>query len=271
MKAAAFDYERAATLPEALGLLARDDGIVRAVAGSQSLGPMLNLRLAQPDLLVDITAVPELLSIRDEAGTMVVGACVTHARLEDGGYPDATRGVLAAVAGGIAYRAVRNRGTIGGSIAHADPAADWLLATTALGAELVLASRDGRRTLAMPDFVLGVFETALEPGELITELRIPGLSSEARWGYYKFCRKAGEFAQASAAVLIDRPRGVTRCVIGATSGRPLVVDDPSLLHEDGRDRRVAELLAATAIGGDAFQLRTHAVALRRAIAQAGAA
>ena len=269
MKAASFDYERPTALPAALGLLARDDGVVRAIAGSQSLGPMLNLRLVQPDLLVDITAVPDLLSIREEAGTLVVGACVTHARLEDGGYPDPTRGVLAAVAGGIAYRAVRNRGTIGGSIAHADPAADWLVAATALGAELVLAGTAGRRTLAMAAFVLGAFETALEPGEIIAEIRIPGLSAEARWGYWKFCRKAGEFAQASAAVLIDPSRGLTRCVIGAASGKPIVMTDPAVLREGG-DGRALELLADTAIGQDRYQLRTHSVALRRAIAKAAA-
>jgi len=268
MKAASFDYVRPSTLAAALDLLATEDAIVRAIAGSQSLGPMLNLRLVQPDMLVDITGLPELQSIRDEAGTLMVGACVTHARLEDGGYPDATRGVLAAVAAGIAYRAIRNRGTIGGSIAHADPAADWLVTATALGAEVVLSSKAGRRSLTMPAFILGVFETALGQGELITELRFPGLSAQARWGYYKFCRKTGEFAQASAAVLIDPARGLVRSVIGAASGQPIVVTDPEILRQDGQAERVAALLADTALGDDPYQIRIHTVALRRPIAKA---
>jgi aerobic carbon-monoxide dehydrogenase medium subunit len=268
MKAASFDYVRPSTLAAALDLLAIEDGTVRAIAGSQSLGPMLNLRLVQPDLLVDITGLPELQSIRDEAGTLVVGACVTHARLEDGGYPDVMRGVLAGIAAGIAYRAIRTRGTIGGSIAHADPAADWLVTATSLGAEVVLSSRAGRRSMTMPAFILGVFETALEQGELITELRFPGLSAQARWGYYKFCRKTGEFAQASAAVLIDPAGGVVRSVIGAASGQPIVITDPEILRQDGRAERVAALLADTVLGDDPYQIRIHTVALHRAIAKA---
>jgi carbon-monoxide dehydrogenase medium subunit len=268
MKPVSFDYARPATLAAALDLLARDDIAVRAVAGAQSLGPMLNLRLVQPDLLVDITAIPDLLSIREDAHGMVIGACVTHARLEDGGYPDATRGVLAAIATHIAYRAVRNRGTIGGSLAHADPAADWLVCTAALDAAVVVAGQAGQRMMQAADFIRGGFETALEPGELITALHVPRASAEARWGYCKVCRKPGEFAQASAAVLIDPPRGIGRCVIGATAGRPLVIDDPHLLHGTIDDARRAALLAHSPLADDRFAIRTHAVALRRAIARA---
>ena len=270
MKAASFDYARPATLDAALALLAGDAGVIRPIAGSQSLGPMLNLRLVQPDLLVDITTIADLLSIREEAGVMVVGACVTHARLEDGDRSDATRRVLAGIAGGIAYRAVRNRGTIGGSIAHADPAADWLVAATALDAELVLAGSAGRRSLRMTEFILGAFESALQPGELIVALRIPRLSPRASWGYYKVCRKAGEFAQASAGVLIDPSRGITRCVIGAVSGPPITTDDPDILRAGESDGRIADLLGETAIGDNPFQIRIHSVALRRAIARAAA-
>lgn len=270
MKAASFDYEQPTTLASALDLLAQEDKTVRPMAGAQSLGPMLNLRLAQPDLLVDITAIPELLSTRTENQVLVVGACVTHARLEDCRDPDPTRAVLASVAGGIAYRAVRNRGTIGGSLAHADPAADWITCTAALAGEVVLASKAGRRTLGIGEFVAGPFTTALEPGEILIELRLPRLSDQARWSYYKFCRKPGEFAHASAAVLLDPPRGVCRCVIGATSGRPIVVDDPRFIRDSERDDRVAELLSTTALSDDVFAVRTHAVVLRRAIARATA-
>lgn len=266
MKPVDFAYERPASLAAALDLLARDDCAVRAMAGAQSLGPMLNLRLAQPDLIVDVTAIPELTALRSDRHGLAIGACVTHARLEDGAGPDRTGGILAAIAGGIAYRAVRNRGTIGGSLAHADPSADWIVCAAALGAELLLASKAGQRTVSAAEFMLGPFETALEPGELLIEVRLPWLSEQARWGYCKFCRKAGEFAQASAAVLFDPARNVQRCVIGATSGCPIVIDDPRIVRDDAR---VAELLSATPLGDDPFAVRTHAVVLRRALARAG--
>ena len=269
MKPVDFAYERPKSLAAALDLLARDDCTVRAMAGAQSLGPMLNLRLAQPDLIIDITAIPELTSIRSDRHALAVGACVTHARLEDGAGPDRTGGILAAVAGGIAYRAVRNRGTIGGSLAHADPSADWIVCTTALGAELLLASKAGQRTVTAAEFMLGPFETALEPGELVVELRLPWLSEHARWGYYKFCRKAGEFAQASAAVLFDPARDVQRCVLGATSACPVVIDDPRCIRDDRYHESVTELLSATPLGDDPFAVRAHAVVLRRALARAG--
>jgi carbon-monoxide dehydrogenase medium subunit len=270
MKPVAFDYERPATLDAALRLLAREDINVKPVAGSQSLGPMLNLRLVQPDVLVDITAIPELTAIREDKGALVIGACVTHGQLEDGGYPDPTRGVLAEVAAGIAYRAVRNRGTIGGSLAHADPAADWVSALVALGAEIAVAGPGGRRTVAAEKFVLGVFETALQPGEIVAEIRVPALSSDARWGYAKICRKAGEFSHASGAVLVDPARKFARAVIGAVSGAPIVIDDAGVAAKDPGEAWVADRLKGTPLGDDAYQVRIHHVALKRAIAAAGA-
>ncbi len=161
MKPVDFAYERPETLAAALDLLARDDFAVRAMAGGQSLGPMLNLRLAQPDLIVDISGIPELRSVRNDGEDVAIGAGVTHARLEDGVCSDRVGDVLADIAGGIAYRAVRNRGTIGGSLAHADPSADWVVCVAALGAELVLASKAGQRTVAAAAFMLGPFETVL--------------------------------------------------------------------------------------------------------------
>ena len=268
MKAVNFDYASPTSLDHALELLARDDISARPLAGAQSLGPMLNLRLAQPDLLVDITRIAELRTVRRDGDVMVIGACVTHAMLEDGRYEDTTRGVLPKVAGGIAYRAVRNRGTIGGSLAHADPAADWVATLTALGAEVVVVGAGGRRTVAIGDFVLGVFETDLQPGEIIAEIRVPGLSDRASWGYYKFCRKAGEFSHATGAVLVDPARGISRAVIAAASGQPIVFEDPDIVRGTAcSPERIAALLAGTPIGDNAFEINTHTVALKRAIAQ----
>jgi carbon-monoxide dehydrogenase medium subunit len=121
MKPVAFDYERPTTLADAATLLSEANGFSKVLAGGQSLGPMLNLRLAQPDLLVDITSIPELTAIADAVNHLEIGACVTHADIEDGRVPDHFAGLLRHVACRIAYRAVRNRGTIGGSIAHCRP------------------------------------------------------------------------------------------------------------------------------------------------------
>jgi aerobic carbon-monoxide dehydrogenase medium subunit len=223
MKPAAFEFVRVGTLSEATAILLESDGAARVVAGAQSLGPMLNLRLVQPRILVDITGIAELTEIEDRDDAVTLGACITTANIEDGRLPGRGLQPLSLVASRVAYRAVRNRGTIGGSVCHADPAADWVSALCALEAECVIAGPQGSRRLAIEEFVTGAFENALAPGELLQGIRIPRLSSHGRWGYNKLCRKAGEFALAIGAVLDDRERGRFRMVIGATRGRPIVV------------------------------------------------
>src|SRR5436190_3339733 len=126
MKPVAFDYERPTSMDAAIKLLGDESLFCKVLAGSQSLGPMLNLRLAQPDLLIDITSIAELSEAADARDHIEIGACVTHADIEDGRIPDPSNGLLPHVAGMIAYRAVRNRGTLGCSLAHADPAAGWV-------------------------------------------------------------------------------------------------------------------------------------------------
>src|SRR5262249_43585805 len=135
MKPSNFEFARATSLAEAATILRQAAGSARVVAGGQSLGPMLNLRLVQPSILVDITAIPELTHIDEDADGVIVGACVTTSDIEDGRVRVEELPILASVAGGVAYRAVRNRGTIGGSICHADPAGDWLPTLCALAAE----------------------------------------------------------------------------------------------------------------------------------------
>src|SRR5262245_9315413 len=148
MKPANFAFARAASLGEASTILREANGGAKVVAGGQSLGPMLNLRLVQPRILIDITAIPELTRVEEDAEGITVGACVTTADIEDGrlGMPELP--ILSAIAAGIAYRAVRNRGTIGGSLCHADPAGDWLPVLSALGAECIAG--DGRRARRIP-------------------------------------------------------------------------------------------------------------------------
>ena len=276
MKAAAFDYERPASLTQAIELLGSGERFAKVLAGGQSLGPMLNLRLVTPKLLVDVTKIPELIRLEDEGDAVVLGACVTHAAIEDGRVPDGTRGAMARVARGIAYRAVRNRGTIGGSLAHADPSADWLASLAALGAEVIIFGASGRRTARVAEFMVGVFETSLAPDEILEAVRIPKLSAGAQWGFYKVCRKTGEFAQAMAAVLWDPERDVRRAVVGATESTPVVVDDAEQLlgscrakvSDDLANESVAlGLLEKAGLSGDGYTRRVHLVALRRALLQ----
>ncbi len=276
MKPARFEYERPSDIAGAIALLQREDIAVKIIAGGQSLGPMLNLRLAQPDLLVDITGLAELKHVEESSDCIIVGACITHADMEDARVPDVTHGALPAVARSIAYRAVRNRGTIGGSLAHADPSADWVASLAAIGADVLIRGPAGQRSLAVADFVTGVFEVALEQGEMVEAVRIPRISRSARWGYYKICRKTGELAQAVAAVLHDPEQAVFRAVIGATESTPVVFTDASSLfggnsvteRPHALDAGLADQALAAAGMTDKLDRQIHVVALRRAMDKA---
>ncbi|MBI1777089.1 MAG: FAD binding domain-containing protein [Proteobacteria bacterium] len=258
-----FGYASVSTVEDAVALLGRHGDGSKPMAGAQSLGPMLNLRLARPSMIVDLSQVAGLRQVQDEGDTIFYGAAVTHAEIEDGVVADATPGWLSAVARRIAYRAVRNRGTIGGSLAHADPAADWVNVMTALGGAVELAASAGRRRVALSDFFLGPFATALGPDEIIAGVRIAKRRPSARWGYWKFCRKVGDFAEASAAVLIDPARGETRILIGAIERPPAFVVDPDGVLS-GR-RSVADAVAEAAPGLSDVSFALHVAAVRRAM------
>jgi carbon-monoxide dehydrogenase medium subunit len=180
---------------------------------------MLNLRLARPSLLVDISRLESLQQLKDMSRAWRIGAGVTHARLEDmrGLLPGGE--MLCGVAATIAYRSVRNRGTIGGSLAHADPAGDWPLALAALGASVNIHGPTPRSML-VPRFIEGAFTTALAANEIIETIDVPKLSRTGRYGFYKFCRKTGEFAEASAAAVFDPESGTARIFLGALRGAP---------------------------------------------------
>jgi carbon-monoxide dehydrogenase medium subunit len=275
VKPARFEYERPRDLRSALSLLAAKDVTTKVLAGGQSLGPLLNLRLVQPDVVIDIAGIPDVTQVAETADHLVLGACITHADIEDGRVPEVTNGAMQKVAAGIAYRAVRNRGTIGGSLTSADPSADWVSALAALGADVLLRSPAGKRTLAVEDYVIGALETALEAGELLEAVRIPRLSSSARWAYMKKCRKTGEFAHAIAAILVDPERKVCRAVIGATEARPIVLNDARALFGvragteaiGAFDPAMADRVLVDAGMSDALDRQIHAVTLRRAAAE----
>src|SRR5215471_5407142 len=222
MKAPAVDYVRPQSISEAVDLLAQHRSEARVIAGGQSLVAMMNLRVASPGLLIDISRLPELAGASDDADAVTLGACVTHAAIEDGRVPDPSHGLMPRVAATLAYRAIRNRGTIGGSLALSDPAAEWPAVLAALDAEVMISGPSGVRSLKCTEFTTGIFETRLAPDEVVERVRIPKLSAEARWGYLKLCRKSGEFANALAVAIVDPGRGRCHAVVGAANGAPLV-------------------------------------------------
>jgi carbon-monoxide dehydrogenase medium subunit len=275
MKPAPFAYDRPRDLAAALSLLAEDAG-AKVMAGGQSLGPMLNLRLVAPERIVDITAIADLKQADAHGDELVLGACVTHADIEDGRVPDFTGGAMRDVAANIAYRAVRNRGTVGGSLSHADPAADWVSALSALGASLTLRSRSGRRKLAVSDFVTGALQSSLKPGELLVSIHVPKRAASAQWGYVKTCRKTGEFAHGLCAALIDPEAGIARIVIGALDAAPILIERLDEMfggriggdYKTKFDRRVADHLLRSAGVADPVHRHIHLTVLTRAIAEA---
>ena len=273
MKPAPFDYVAATSLEEAVAALAAANGEARLLAGGQSLGPMLNLRLATPKQLVDIGRIAGLRRIGESGTKLVIGAGVTHAMLEDRSDPSPAVRLMCHVASKIAYRAIRTRGTIGGSVAHADPAADWLATLLLLDAELAIFGSGGRRSLPMRDFMRGAFATALAPDEVLEAISLAKLSAGARWGYARIARKEGEFPEAIGAALFDPARAKARIVVGALDSPPRLL--AALAEAAARDglaaatqARVKEAVAAVSPGLDPVSLQLHSVAVRRAIQQA---
>lgn len=203
MKPPPFDYMRVGSVSEALGALAEHGDEAKILAGGQSLVPMMNFRLAAPRLLIDINRVVELATIEANIHGLTLGALVRWHELESSPVVGAHNPLLQAAVHYIAHYQIRNRGTIGGSSAHADPAAEFPAVALACGATFTLRSLRGARTLAAADFFRGALDTALEPDELLAEIHFPSWPSGRRWGFEEFSRRAGDFALAGAIVLLD--------------------------------------------------------------------
>ncbi|MCC6780797.1 MAG: FAD binding domain-containing protein [Hyphomicrobiales bacterium] len=268
MKAAAFDYVRPGSLAEAVGVLAQSAD-AQVMAGGQSLVAMMNLRVAAPALVIDIAWIDELAAVSEAHDHVVLGAAVTHAAIEDGRVPDPSRGLMPHVAANIAFRAVRTRGTLGGSLALADPAADWPTVMAALDATVVLRGPAGNREVRATELVTGVYETVRGGDEIITHVRVPRLGAGARWGYVKICRKTGEFAHSLAAAVRDPDRGYGRVVLGATGGPPLVLTRTSQWVQGGAGSSLDEAIPADLAGApfDDFQASLHRASAERAVRQ----
>ncbi len=190
---APFDYVRATSAGHALELLAEHGDEAKLLAGGHSLLPMMKLRLAVPSVLVDIGAVDELAGITIDGGDLVIGATTRHADVAGSDLVKTEAPLLAWSAAQVGDPQIRHRGTIGGSLAHSDPAADLPMALTALGGSMEIAGPSGTRAVGADDFFVGYFETAMEPDELLTAVRIPRRPGEP-WGYQKFTRRANDWA-----------------------------------------------------------------------------
>jgi carbon-monoxide dehydrogenase medium subunit len=262
MKSAPFEYVRPKSLAEASVALGRKGMTTAAIAGGQSLIPMLNLRVAVVDLLVDISRIEDLKAVTKTPSGLWIGALTTHAAIEDGKVPDLFNGLLRHVAGQIAYRAVRNHGTIGGSVALADPAGDWACCLIALKADVRVAGRSGMRFQPVAEFVRSPFETTLAPGELIVGFDIPGPQQPFRWSFAKVARKSGAFANSIAVAVSQGARGQVSVVLGAAGPRPSFLASVSEQVEAGSAeaalRHAIEAdLNLHAPGADAYQKRMH--------------
>jgi carbon-monoxide dehydrogenase medium subunit len=226
MKPPDFEYARPGSVAEAVTQLAGAGGEGKVLAGGQSLVPLLNFRLAAPSLLVDLNAIPELSFVDVADGLLRIGAMTRTRVLELDPLVRAASPLLATAAGWVGHVQIRNRGTVGGSVAHADPAAEIPAVCVLLDAELVAAGPRGERRIAADDFFAGFLTTALDEDEILTAVRLPAASSNGeRWGFREFAHRRGDFALAGAAVTLDGVPGGdierARIAVFGTAERPV--------------------------------------------------
>jgi 2-furoyl-CoA dehydrogenase FAD binding subunit len=238
MKPASFDYLRPETLDEALAALCELGGDARVLAGGQSLLPMLNMRLVQPKLLVDIGSLAAIAEVRAVDGKLVVGAAVTQAELAARPTLAAEAPLLAAALPWVGHYQTRNRGTICGSIAHADPSAELPLCLLAVGGDVVLRSASGRRILSADDFLLGVLSTAKRDDELVEAVRFPLHPGSAGFAFREVAQRHGDFAIVACGAIATPTR--LRLAIGGVAGRSMVREWPPDLDDDGLDDALNE-------------------------------
>ncbi len=226
MKPPVFEYAAPHSVAEAAGLLAASDGEAKVLAGGQSLMPLLAMRLARPSLLVDLGRIPELDYVREDGGEIAIGAMTTKTSVERSALVRAKQPLFHAATQLIGHPQIRNRGTVGGSMAQADPAAEYPAAALALGATLRIARPGGERSVAAADFFLSALTTALESGEVLTEVRIPKLAPGTGWSVQEVSRRHGDFAIAGTAVTLSVEGGriaASRIVLFGVAPAPLRV------------------------------------------------
>ncbi|HXG76606.1 MAG TPA: xanthine dehydrogenase family protein subunit M [Gaiellaceae bacterium] len=275
---ARFDYEVAESVEHALELLGgREDA--KLLAGGHSLLPAMKLRLARPSLLVDVGRLGDLAYVRDAGEQVAIGALTRHCDVERAPLLQEHCPLVAAVAAQVGDPQVRHRGTIGGSLAHGDPASDLPAAILALDGELVVRGAGGERTVPASEFFTGVFQTAVGPGEMLTEIRVPKLGAGAGWAYEKTARRAQDWATVAVAAVVRRTNGARSAAIALTNmgATPLRAGRAEEALAGGGSAADAAALAAEGTEPPSDQMasadfRRHLarVLARRALERAGA-
>lgn len=220
---AMFDYQRAGSVEEAVGLLAEHGYDAKLLAGGHSLLPIMKLRLAVPSLLIDVGRLTELSYVRDSGDHVAIGALTRHRELETSAVARAEVPVLAHVAGQVGDPQVRHRGTIGGSIAHGDPASDLPAAVLALGGTLVVQGPGGQREIPATEFFRSFLETAIAPDEMLVEIRVP--KSPGGWSFQKFNRRAQDWAIVGVVAVADGAPRIALISMGSTPLRATAVEE----------------------------------------------
>ncbi len=270
MKSAPFDYFKPGSVADACARLASESGGAVAIAGGQSLVPLLALRMAPAVTLVDLGGLSALGQFAKTSDGVRIGAGVTHAAIEDGKVPDPSGGLLQRVAGGIAYRSVRNHGTIGGSVALADPAADWPACLLALGATARISGPSGERVEPMEALLVGAYTTSIAAGEIITAFDVPALPTGTRWSYQKVVRKSGAFAMSIGCVIVRPDRAAVVVLGGTTTRAQLLVETATAFGGDEARLRaaIARDLASVQQDADDYVKRLHTATLLKAVREA---
>ncbi len=218
---AQFDYHAPKSLDEAIALLAKNAGTAKILAGGQSLIPAMRFRLASPEVLVDITGIRQLEYIREQNGYLAIGALTRETALEESGLVAERYPLLLDTAKVVADPLVRQRATVGGNLAHADPANDHPATMLAYGAEIVASGPKGQRVIGIDDFFTGLFESSLASGEILTEIRIPSPKPNSSGAYLKIERKVGDYATTAVAVQLELKGDVCQAIrIGLTNVSP---------------------------------------------------
>jgi carbon-monoxide dehydrogenase medium subunit len=261
MKSSAFQYELPEDLSSALKLLDSKDMDILPLAGGQSLMPMMNFRVAQPDILVDLNKIDSLKNIKIEGDNVKIGSMVRYCELEQSDIIQKHFPLIIHVIPYIAHSAIRNRGTLGGSVSLADPAAEMPSILIALHASIELSSSSNTRTVNAEDFFKGIFETDRKSNELVTSINIPITASPKKFGFYEVTRRHGDYAMAGAVVTSENNENVfneTRVVLFAVSTKPMrLTKSEDSLNGNKLDDQDAINSAIEAVSGNSFESDLH--------------
>ncbi len=284
MKPAYFSYHKPATLSEALTLLAEHGEEGKIIAGGQSLVPSMNFRLARPETLIDINHIPEIQGVRDLPDHLDIGAVTRHATFHSPVCAGPLGVLLTKVVANIAHYPIRQRGTFGGSLCHADPASEWCLVATTLAAEMEIHGQSGERRVPVARYFRGTFVTDVGRDELLARVRLPKLPGGWGTGFYEFSRRKGDFALAMSLAALSVEGGIVRGArlgLGAVSSHPLRLEalEAELIGQPANEevfsaigRKAQEIVTPSGdIHGSAeYRLELTATVIRRALVEAAA-